>query len=151
MISSIPSKRVLVVLGLLAVCILMCLSFLAGAKTTERRARHFDNWSNHYPEMMRSHRGNRKPIPQPMPHGVFGRVLSVTGTSMIIEGRDHFEQNVIVGGRTILRNPWGAATSSDVQPNMEVGVFGVPNSLGQIEAQLIRLFPEQNASNGAQR
>lgn len=144
----ITSKTVQIALGVVAVLILMCVSFLAGAKCSERRMRHFSNWSNHYPDMMLPHRGMRvmefrgRP-PMPLPNGVFGRVLSATGTNLIIEGRDHFEQNVLINASTTIRTERGTASIADIQPEMEVGVFGMPNEQGQIDARLIRLFPSR--------
>ncbi len=144
---TIPSKRLRLVIGTLAALILLCLAFMLGTKAGERRSRHFCNWSEHYPEMMRPPRGGRGSFmptrPMPLPHGVFGRVLSATGTTLLIEGKDHFEQAVLIGTSTAIRTDRGVATSTDIQANMQVGVFGSPNAQGQIEAYLIRLFPER--------
>ncbi len=145
----ITSRVAQIILGILAVLILMCVSFLAGVKASERRMRHFSNWSTNYPEMMRSHRGDRmiRPLPKrvsmPLPNGVFGRVLSATGTNLVIDGQDTFEQNVLITSSTAIRTERGTATLQDIQPNTEVGVFGAPNEQGQIEAHLIRLFPRR--------
>lgn len=144
---AITSKRLQIIIAALGVLILLCLAFMLGAKTGERRSRHFCNWSQHYPEMMRPPRGGRAgllpPRPMPLPHGVFGRVLSATGTNLLIEGRDLFEQQVLIGTSTAIRTDSGVGSSADIQPNMHVGVFGSPNAQGQIEAYLIRLFPER--------
>lgn len=143
------SRRTQAVLGALIVLILLCLSFLAGVKATERRIRHYSNWSKSYPDMMRPHRAGRMAVPfperapLPLPNGVFGRVLSVTSTNLIIDGQDNFEQNVLVTSSTAIRTEQGTATLKDIQPNMEVSVFGAPNAQGQIEARLIRLFPSR--------
>lgn len=80
--------------------------------------------------------------PMPFPNGVFGRVLSASGTTLLIEGQDHFQQNVVITTSTAIRTEQGSTSSSAIQPNQEVGVFGSPNGQGQIEANLIRLFPE---------
>lgn len=144
----ITSRTTQIVLGILVTLILMSLSFLAGAKSSERRMRHLSNWSAHYPERMQPHRGMRmmefRPQrPLPLPNGVFGRILSATGTNLMVEGQDHFEQNVLITTSTAIRTEQGTASMGDVQPNMEVGVFGQPNEQGQIEARLIRLFPNR--------
>ena len=85
----ITSKRIQVLLGVLILLILMCFSFMIGAKAGERRSRHFCNWSENYPEMMRPHREGRPMMtpfrPMPLPNGTFGRVLSATGTTVLIE------------------------------------------------------------------
>ncbi len=143
----ITSKAVQIVLGVLIVLLLLCLAFLAGVKTNERRTRHFSNWCDHYPDMLKPHRGSKTLIPapphrpMPLPNGVFGRILSATGTNFMIEGQDQFEQNVLITSSTVLRVDRGTASLGDLRPDREVGVFGLPNEQGQIEARLIRLFP----------
>ncbi len=141
----ITSKRIQVLLGVLILLILICFAFMIGAKAGERRSRHFCNWSENYPEMMRPH-GDARPMitpfrPMPLPNGTFGRVLSTTGTSILIEGQDRFQQSVLINSSTTIRTDQGETSSTAIQPTMEVGVFGKPNQQGQIEAYLIRLFP----------
>jgi len=74
-------------------------------------------------------------------HGVFGSVLSASGTSMTVEGQDGMEHTVIFFGNTQIRRGQAAATTTDFQVNQRVGIFGDPNDQGGIDAKLIRIFP----------
>jgi hypothetical protein len=146
---AITSKRMQILIGILSLLIVLCFTFLLGVKVGERRARHLNNWSEYAQGrglMMPQQRGGRPmrlPFrPMPFPNGVFGRVLSASGTTLLIEGQDHFQQNVVITTSTAIRTEQGSTSSSAIQPNQEVGVFGSPNGQGQIEANLIRLFPE---------
>ncbi len=82
-----------------------------------------------------------RPTPMPFSHGTFGHVVSASTTSLQIEGRDQFEQTVLITPQTIIRSPQGNATTTDIKQQMEVSVFGESNAQGQIEARLIRLLP----------
>ncbi|MBP9762441.1 hypothetical protein KBD34_02380 [Patescibacteria group bacterium] len=144
----ITAKWVQALLATLLLLILLCLAFLLGAKVGQHRSGHFCNWNNHRPEGREMPRGPRgKPdmmMPMramPLPNGVFGRVLSASGTTFVIQGRDRFEQSVLVTTSTAIRLDNRGASSTDIQTNTEVGVFGAPNEQGQIQAHLIRLFP----------
>jgi len=143
----ITSKRVQIVVGVLIVLILMSLSFVAGSHVSERRLSHFSNWRNNYPGMMGGRWGDRGSMmnraPMPLPNGVFGRILSATGTTLIIEGQDHFEQNVLVTTSTAIRSDQGTATFQDLRVDQRVSVFGRPTEQGQIEARLIRLLSDR--------
>lgn len=141
------SKRLQIVVGVLLVLILMSASFVAGSHVSERRMRHFSNWNNNYPSMMGGRRGDRPSLmnraPMPLPNGVFGRILSATGTTLIIEGQDHFEQNVFVTTSTVIRTNQGTMTLQDLRPDQRVSVFGKPTNQGQIEAHLIRVLTDR--------
>jgi hypothetical protein len=63
----------------------------------------------------------------------------VSWPSIVIEGADQTEQEVIVTEVTQIRAGRGGATAEQLKPGTMVAVFGIPNAKGQIEAQLIRL------------
>jgi hypothetical protein len=136
-------KVILICLGAL---ILLIGSFSLGVTVGERKARHFsgfvENYGRMFPEQRRGPPENMPfaPLPLPDTHGVFGKVLSVSGQSLVVQGRDGMEQNVLVTSSTEIRIGRDRGTIQDVKPDADASVFGAANDKGQIEARLIRLF-----------
>ena len=135
----------LAVLGLL---IIVIWSFTVGVGVGERKARHFSNWAQNYDRMFDPRHDDRKPQqPPPGPmgnlpdaHGAFGKILSVSGSSIVIQGKDNLEQNILVTSSTEIRYGRERGTLQDLKPDTDAAVFGAPNNQGQIEARLIRLM-----------
>lgn len=136
-------QGILIVLGGL---VLLSGAFAAGVDVGERKARHFNGWSQNYDRMFgdrRGFRGGKTPFGAPsLPggHGVFGKVLSVSGQQIVVQGKDGVEQNVLVASSTAIRIGREEGTPEDIRPDAEAAVFGSPNDQGQIEARLIRIF-----------
>lgn len=133
----IASKNVQAVLVGLAAVILFVATFAAGVSVGEQKARHFSNWSKNYPDMFDSRGNPRGPRGT---HGAFGKVLSVSGSEVVVQGRDGVEQNVLVTSSTEIRVGRERGAMDDVRPDDQAAVFGAPNDDGQIEARLIRLM-----------
>jgi len=145
-ISSLVTRRLLIVCGILLVVVAV---FTLGVRVGERKARHFSGWYENYGRMLPPPRGferdKRASMRPPMPsgHGVFGKIISISGNSLVIQGKEGIEQNVIVTSSTTIRignediRPENLPTTL---PNTDAAVFGAPNAQGQIEALLIRLF-----------
>lgn len=136
---------VLACIGALAVCLGI---FMLGVNVGERKARHFSGWCENYDRMFMPKRGPRGDIPfapPPMPgaHGVFGKVLSVSDGSIVVQGKDGVEQNVLVTSSTEIRIGRERGTIQDIKADSEAAVFGAPNEQGQIEARLIRPMDRQ--------
>jgi hypothetical protein len=126
--------------------ILLLGAFAGGVTVGERKARHFSNFSENYNHMFGPRHigpGDRLPFGMPMlpeGHGVFGKVISVSGSNLVINGKDNVEQNVTVASSTAIRIGREDGTLADILPDTDVAVFGAPNDQGQIEARLIRIF-----------
>lgn len=154
--SLITVKWIQVTLFCLGIFIILFSVFLGGVTIGERKARHFDNWSRNYPSMFpRMYDPLESPnrlmpgmglsprrAPMPFPHGIFGTVISTSTGSLVVQGKDHIEQTILVTDKTIIRAGRDTASFSLIKQNAEVGVFGEPNAQGQIEAKLIRLFSQ---------
>lgn len=154
--SLITAKWIQVTLFCLGVLIVLFSVFLVGVTVGERKSRHFEDWSRNYPGMFieaatsvpaidRPSPGLRidpRRVTVPLPHGIFGTVISVSDRSLIVQGKDHIEQTIIVTNKTSLRAGPNAINLFFIKPNAQVGVFGEPNAQGQIEAKLIRLFSQ---------
>jgi hypothetical protein len=126
--------------GLVAVLAIFALGMGVGAA----RASRFSRWCE----------ANERQFSQPGPmghmgvpafpadaHGVFGDVLSTSGTSMTVEGQDGIEHEVLFTSSTRVRSGQVDATTTDIRSNAHVGVLGDPDDQGGIEARLIRIFP----------
>ena len=150
------SKWVQVVIVCLAGLILLTGSFWLGVNIGARKSRHFNDWCGNFDRQMpgREDRGIGQGLLPPPPvlpgsHGVFGKVISVSGSSLVIQGKDNLEQDVLVTTSTQIRLGRDQAALQDVKADMEASVLGAPNSQGQIEARLIRLFEGPPANTSA--
>lgn len=123
--------------------IVVLLAFWLGTAVGERRMRHFSGWCEGYRHAFLPPRGREQGLFPRLPnaHGVFGRVVSVSGQTLIIEGNDDVEQSVQVSSSTAIRIGHRAASWEEIRVDGQVSVFGMPNGQGQIEARLIRLLP----------
>jgi hypothetical protein len=146
----IHSRIIIIALATLATLAILAGVFQLGVSVGERKSRHFTRWFENYDRNLMPP-GSRRPGPNmppggmPMPmlpnaHGVFGKILSVSDNSLIIQGKDNVEQNVIITSSTAIRIDRGVGTIQDLKPETEVSVLGAPNEQGQIQARLIRLF-----------
>jgi hypothetical protein len=143
----IASKTFKVLLAVLGALILLVGSFSLGVRVGERKAFHFSGFAENYDRMFRPGGGPGMmpfaPPPLPDSHGAFGKVLSVSGQSVMVQGRDGMEQNVLVSSSTEVRIGRDTGSITDIRPDDDASVFGVPNDAGQIDARLIRVFPRR--------
>ena len=141
----IASKTFKVLLACLGTLILLVGTFSLGMRVGERKAIHFMGFAENYDRMFRPRGGPGDmpfaPPPLPNSHGVYGKVLSVSGQTVVVQGRDGMEQNVLVTSSTEIRIGRDTGSVADIKPDAEASVFGAPNDAGQIDARLIRLFP----------
>jgi hypothetical protein len=126
--------------------LLLLIGFAFGVSVGEQKEQHFAQRNQNFqgmfvprPQGMMTGSMPIGRVPLPSAHGVFGRVLTVSWPSIVIEGVDQTEQEVIVTDATQIRAGRGGATVDQIKPGAMVAVFGIPNANGQIEAQLIRL------------
>jgi hypothetical protein len=146
--SLIQSKWLQTVVVGLAALLVLGFVFELGMTVGIRKASHVTNFCNGYPRMF----GHRPPGmfggpgngPDMGPgfgsHGVFGKVLSVSGNTVIVQSKDLIEQDVLVTSSTKIRLGNEEFSLQEVHPGEDAAVFGVPNDLGQIEARLIRML-----------
>jgi len=146
----INSRVLRVVLACLAAFILLTGAFCLGINVGERKAHHFAGWMDNYDRAF-GHRPPEgfkmmplEPAPFPGGHGVFGKVISVSGSNLVIQGPDAVEQDVTMTTSTQIRAGRDTIPMGDIRPDMDAAVFGAPNGRGQIDARLIRLFYQPN-------
>lgn len=146
----IHSRVIMAILATLAALAVLAGVFQLGVTVGERKSRHFTRWYDNYnrnlmPLAPRREGPGMPPGGMPWPmlpntHGVFGKILSINENSLVVQGKDNVEQNVIITSSTEIRAGRDAGTPEDLKPDTEVSVLGAPNEQGQIEARLIRLF-----------
>ncbi|MDO8583987.1 MAG: hypothetical protein Q7R83_02290 [bacterium] len=125
------------VLGL----VLIVGGLFVGLSMGERRGSHFFRFSERYDRLL----GPEENMPfgrPPLPgiHGVSGKVLSVSTSTLILENPDNIEQDIAVSSSTDVRSGMRPISLDQITPGQIVVVFGAPNNQGQIEARLIRLM-----------
>jgi len=77
----------------------------------------------------------------PTSHGATGRIVSVALPSFVVAGPDNNEQNVIVGGQTLIRRMRTTVPPGDIKVDDYTVVLGEPNESGAIQAKFVRLMP----------
>lgn len=82
------------------------------------------------------------PGPQaPGGHGAFGKIVSVSDSSILIAADNHPEQQVTFGADTLIKDLDANASSTALTAGSYVIVFGDPTDAGSIDARLIRIVP----------
>ncbi len=79
-------------------------------------------------------------------HGVAGKVLSVSDTSLIISDRSNKENTVTVTEKTILKRNGEDVKLSDIAKDDTVVVIGAPGENGVVNADFIRVFKQGNTN-----
>ncbi len=127
---------------LIGAFVLLLTAFATGLSIGENKSRHFFGLCGGFDQAMRPPHGFRGPFPPaalPGGYGVFGKILSVSGTTMVVHGKDNADQTVLMTSSTIIRVGSENGTTEDILADKSVSVFGMPNGQGQIVARLIRL------------
>lgn len=127
---------------------LMFLGILIGQAVGERRAAHYGKWQQNYernffgsPLRMPGIPLGRSPIPL-KGHALLGEVLTVDKNTISLKGRNDIEQSVLIDDQTIIRKDNEPGSRDDLTAGSKVAVFGRPNDEGQVQARLIRIFPD---------
>ncbi len=74
-------------------------------------------------------------------HGVFGKIIKIDGSALIIKGKDNVEKVVVTDDGTSINRLRESIKVSDLKVDDYIVVIGEPDSSGQINAKLIRFMP----------
>lgn len=74
-------------------------------------------------------------------HGVAGEILSLSGDSIIIKGRDNQESTVRITDTTIIKRGPDTIEQGDLKVTDKLVVIGKPGEDGVIGAHLVRVLP----------
>jgi len=148
---------ILVVAGLIILLFVFSLGVFIGEKKADFTFRWVDKYHQNFAGPQRGIFGEFNQGGMISANGVFGKIISINENQIIVIGEDGIEKNIITTDKTIIMNQRENIESSDLDIGDTVIIIGTPNSLGQIEAQLIRVMPpkinikDKSQSNGSER
>jgi hypothetical protein len=91
-----------------------------------------------------SHFGPPRPFPFDTnfgnPHGPAGQIIKIEGSTLLIKNPDGTENSITTDSNTAVRKGRNDIKVGDLKVNDNIIVVGSPNSLGQIQANLIRVL-----------
>jgi hypothetical protein len=129
---------ILIIVGLLA-------AFQIGIMVGFRKASYSFQWGENYHQTFAGPRqGFFATTSAPEfgdAHGTFGVVLKNDGSSLIIDGKDKMERNVLLYRDTMIRKLNTNIPPQLIYPNDRVVIIGEPSMHGEINAKFIRVFP----------
>ncbi len=76
-------------------------------------------------------------------HGIFGTLLKIEGNTLIMKDKDDTEKTIVFTTSTVVRAGRDTIQPSALSINQNIVVIGTPNDKGQVEAKLIRVFPQR--------
>jgi len=80
-------------------------------------------------------------------HGIFGSVIKVDPTALVIKDAGNVEETVTISSNTTIRNNSGILKPSDLKVGDSVVIIGSPDGQGQIQAEFIRVLPPSSSSS----
>lgn len=155
------SKTFKIVLGCLGGLIVLLLVFQAGMMVGFKKANFSYRWGENYHQNFAGPRGgffngmirdfsDRDFIGA---HGVFGQIIKIDNSTLVIKGQDNVEKIVLVKEDAVIDRFRETVKVSDLKVDDYITIIGEPNEQGQIEAKLIRIMPTppQASLNGQGR
>ena len=148
------SKTAVVIIIILFALALMMLSFSFGVFVGYSKARFSYAWGENYHMNFGGPRGGflmnfgrdltgRDFIGA---HGVFGLIINISDSELVIKGNDNVEKVVAVKSDTDIRRFHDSIGIKDLAPDEYVVVIGEPDSQGKIDAKFIRVMPPPSDS-----
>lgn len=138
------------IIAVLAI-IVLALVFGAGLGIGYRKANFSYQWGDNYHKMFGGPQGGfmRQMPPAPFrmeddfisPHGTTGLVIKIDGNNLIVKGNDNVEKTILVSDKTVIRSGRQDIKTADLKVGDLTVTIGQPNDQGQIDANLIRVFP----------
>lgn len=146
----IKSKKVVVFIAILFGIALLLGTFSIGVAVGYRKAKFSYAWGENYDRNFGGPSRGILGIPgMPMmygqnffgAHGVFGVVIKIDGTSLVIQGNDNIEKVVVVDRQTVINRSRQTLAVQDLRVNDRIIIIGEPDEQGRVIAKLIRVFP----------
>lgn len=150
----IKSKKFKIAAGVIGIILFGLVSFAVGVKVGLHKARFSYNWGENYERNFIGHRpgpgmpggmfggmmGDFEGRDFRNAHGLAGAVVSVSDNNIIIKDRDGKENTISVTDKTIIKSRRDNLKVSDLKPDDQIVVIGKPSDNGVINADLIRVF-----------
>lgn len=154
----IQSKKFKIIASVTGAIVLLIISFAAGVHVGYRKARYSYQWGANYE---RDFGGPRMGMNGPVGrfahdfsgqnfrngYGLAGTVVSVSGNNIIVKDRDNQENTVSVSDKTLIKSGSSDLKVSNLVAGQRIIVMGNPASNGVINADLIRVFNDNNNNN----
>jgi hypothetical protein len=139
--------------------ILALLFFSAGVSVGIRKARFSGQFGENYERNFMGPKGGRMGGPMNFmrgmegrdfrnAHGIAGTIISIADNSIIIKDRDDRENTITVSDKTIIKRGRDNIKVADLKNDEQIVVMGRPGDSGAINADLIRIFDNNNPANG---
>lgn len=165
MVSGTFFRGMVAALGLIVAFLLV---FALGVKVGERRAHYSSLWGANYERnfvggprgMMGGGFGQAGPdgIESRRPnmmrdfggrdfrngHGVSGTIVSIADNMIVVKDRDGKENTISVSDKTIIKNGRTDGKITDLKNDQRIVVIGNPGDNGTVQADLIRVFANNN-------
>ncbi len=77
-------------------------------------------------------------------HGTFGEIIKINDSDLVIRGREDMEKVINITKDTIIKNGRETIKKENLKVGSQIVVIGSPNEQGQIEAELIRFFDNED-------
>ncbi len=79
-------------------------------------------------------------------HGLAGTIISIVDNNIVVKDRDNKENTVAVSGKTIIKSGRDDIKIGDLKNDEQIVVMGKPGDNGVINADLIRVFNNNNGN-----
>ncbi len=145
------SKTFKIILGGVGVIIILLLVFELGKIVGFKKANFSYRWGENYHQNFGGPRegffkdfSGRDFIGA---HGVFGQIMKIDGSTLVIKGQDDVEKIVLVNDKTVIERFRETVKITDLKVDDYIVVIGEPNDAGQIEAKFIRIMPSPSPTS----
>ncbi|MFA5178406.1 MAG: hypothetical protein WC427_02500 [Candidatus Paceibacterota bacterium] len=140
------SKNFNIITWILLGIIILLLVFKLGMDVGFKKAEFSHRWGENY---YRNFAGPAERFPKNMmgpddfmdAHGVFGQIIKIDNSALIIKDRNDMEKIVSINEKTIIRNFDKNITQEELKIDNHVVVIGEPDESGKIISRLIRILP----------
>jgi hypothetical protein len=141
-------RYTLVILGVIVIALLI---FQLGMRVGFTKADFSYKWGENYHKNFAGPRegffGDWRKMPLPPgdfleAHGVFGSIIRIDGSTLVIKGSDNIEKTVLISDKTQIQDRRETLKVGDLKVDDQVVIIGSPTKDGQIEAKFIRIMPK---------
>lgn len=131
------------ILIILCVILLSFSMFQLGINIGSNRGRFACNWAKNYQNNFGGPQRGFGIMPEKPfidGHGIFGEIIKIDNSDIIINDRNNIEKVIKITNDTSINNFESKAKITDLKVGDRIMVIGDPNNQGQIDAKLIRIF-----------
>jgi hypothetical protein len=83
-------------------------------------------------------------------HGIAGSIVSIADNTIVIKDKENKEISIAVTDKTAIKDGRDDLKITDLKQNERIVVIGKPSDNGVVNADLIRVFSDNQPNNGAE-